>query len=43
MRKWGVVVARQREDCSAPFATGFGIATGIAIMLLAFGPRKPGT
>ena len=32
------VVARQREDCSAPFATGFGIATGIAIMLLAFGP-----
>ena len=32
------VVARQRGDCSAPFATGFGIATGFAIMLLAFGP-----
>ncbi len=32
------IVVRQRGDCSAPIATGFGIATGIAIMLLAFGP-----
>jgi len=32
------VVVRYREDCSAPGLTGFGIATGIAVMLLAFGP-----
>jgi hypothetical protein len=32
------VVTRQREDCSAPFVTGFGISAGIAIMLLSFGP-----
>ncbi len=32
------VMVRQRGDCSAPFATGFGIVTGIAIMLLCFGP-----
>jgi hypothetical protein len=32
------VVVRQRGDCSAPFVTGFGIVTGIAIMLLSFGP-----
>jgi len=32
------IAVRQRGDCSAPIATGFGIATGIAIMLLAFGP-----
>lgn len=32
------VVARQRGDCSAPLETGFGIVTGIAIMLLCFGP-----
>ena len=32
------VVARHRETCSAPAATGFGIATGVAIMLLCFGP-----
>ena len=32
------VVVRRRGDCSAPFATGFGIATGIAIMLMCFGP-----
>lgn len=32
------VIVRRRHDCSAPIATGFGIYTGIAIMLLAFGP-----
>jgi hypothetical protein len=32
------VIVRRRTDCSAPVATGFGIYTGIAIMLLAFGP-----
>lgn len=32
------VVARRRHDCSAPVVTSFGIATGIAIMLLCFGP-----
>ena len=32
------VIARRRNDCSAPVATGFGIASGIAIMLMAFGP-----
>ncbi|MGC2889083.1 MAG: hypothetical protein WB627_08450 [Candidatus Acidiferrum sp.] len=32
------VIVRRRHDCSAPFATSFGIATGIAIMLLSFGP-----
>ncbi|HLW52450.1 MAG TPA: hypothetical protein VKW06_06375 [Candidatus Angelobacter sp.] len=32
------VLARRRNDCSAPVATSFGIATGIAIMLLCFGP-----
>jgi len=32
------VIVRQRGDCSAPFVTGFGIVTGIAIMLLCFGP-----
>lgn len=32
------VIVRHREDCSAPIVTGYGIATGIAVMLLAFGP-----
>jgi hypothetical protein len=32
------VIVRRRQDCSAPAATSFGIATGIAIMLLSFGP-----
>lgn len=32
------IVVRRREDCSAPAATGFGIATGIAVMLMCFGP-----
>jgi hypothetical protein len=32
------VWVRRRGDCSAPIATSFGIVTGIAIMLLSFGP-----
>jgi hypothetical protein len=32
------VIVRRRGDCSAPMVTSFGIATGIAIMLLSFGP-----
>ena len=32
------VWVRRRDDCSAPLATSFGIVTGIAVMLLSFGP-----
>ena len=32
------IVVRARADCTAPGVTAFGITTGIAIMLLAFGP-----
>jgi hypothetical protein len=32
------VIMRRRHDCSAPVVNGFGIASGIAIMLLSFGP-----
>ena len=32
------IIVRSRGDCSAPMVTGYGIATGIAVMLLAFGP-----
>lgn len=32
------VIVRRRHDCSAPVVTSFGIVTGIAIMLLSFGP-----
>jgi hypothetical protein len=32
------IIARRRDECSAPQMTSFGIATGIAIMLLSFGP-----
>jgi len=32
------VIVRRRHDCCAPGITAFGIATGIAIMLLSFGP-----
>jgi hypothetical protein len=31
-------VSRHRNDCCAPFATFWGIATGLTVMLLAFGP-----
>lgn len=31
-------LVRHREDCSAPVATGMGVVTGIAVMLLCFGP-----
>ncbi|MGA3071336.1 MAG: hypothetical protein ABSD43_14105 [Terracidiphilus sp.] len=32
------ILVRRRGDCSAPAATSFGIVTGIAVMLLSFGP-----
>lgn len=32
------VIVRRRHDCCAPMLTGFGITSGIAIMLLSFGP-----
>lgn len=32
------VIVRRRDDCCAPVVTGFGIASGIAVMLLSFGP-----
>jgi hypothetical protein len=32
------VVTRQREDCSAPGVTALGVTTGIAVMLMSFGP-----
>ena len=32
------IIVRRRHDCSAPVVTSFGITSGIAIMLLVFGP-----
>ena len=32
------IVMRRRHDCSAPAVNGYGIAAGISIMLLSFGP-----
>lgn len=32
------VIVRQRPDCCAPIGSFWGIATGLAVMLLAFGP-----
>ena len=32
------VWVRRRDDCSAPGVTAFGLASGIAIMLMSFGP-----
>jgi hypothetical protein len=32
------VMVRRRHDCSAPVVTSFGITTGVAIMLMSFGP-----
>jgi hypothetical protein len=32
------VIVRRRHDCCAPGVTAFGITSGIAIMLLSFGP-----
>jgi hypothetical protein len=32
------VMVRRRHECCAPMVTGFGITSGIAIMLLSFGP-----
>lgn len=32
------LLVRQRNECSAPVVSGFGIVTGIAVMLATFGP-----
>ena len=32
------LIVRQREECTSPMVTSFGIVTGIAVMLMAFGP-----
>jgi hypothetical protein len=32
------IIVRRRHDCCAPIVTSFGIAAGLAIMLLSFGP-----
>ena len=32
------VVCRKRGDCCAPVVTGFGIAAGVAVALMSFGP-----
>ncbi|MGD0293936.1 MAG: hypothetical protein ABSB30_08775 [Terracidiphilus sp.] len=32
------VIVRRRNECTAPIVTSFGIVTGIAVMLLCFGP-----
>ena len=32
------VIVRERDDCSAPAGTFFGICCGISVMLLSFGP-----
>lgn len=32
------VIVRRREDCCAPGLTSMGIATGLAVMLMSFGP-----
>lgn len=32
------IISRQREECCAPGLTLFGLATGISVALLAFGP-----
>ena len=32
------VIARRRDDCCAPLGTFWGIATGISVMMLCFGP-----
>ena len=32
------IIVRNRDDCCAPFATFWGITTGLSIMLLSFGP-----
>ena len=32
------IIVRQRHDCCAPAVTSLGISTGIAVMLMSFGP-----
>ena len=32
------VIVRRRDDCCAPYVTSLGLCTGLAIMLISFGP-----
>jgi hypothetical protein len=32
------LIVRQRHECSAPVFTAFGMATGVAILLMSLGP-----
>lgn len=32
------VIVQRREDCSAPVVTSYGVATGVALMFMSFGP-----
>lgn len=32
------IIVRQRDECCSPALTGVGIYTGIAVMLMSFGP-----
>ena len=32
------LIVRQRNDCTAPWVSGFGVATGIAVLLMSLGP-----
>jgi hypothetical protein len=32
------IIVRRRDDCCAPYATSLGLCTGLAFMLIAFGP-----
>ncbi|HEY0457137.1 MAG TPA: hypothetical protein VGE41_12235, partial [Verrucomicrobiae bacterium] len=32
------IITRSRDECCAPFGTFWGLTTGLAVMLMAFGP-----
>ena len=32
------LIVRQRDECTSPMVTSFGVVTGVAVMLLSFGP-----
>ena len=32
------IIVRHKNDCTAPYVSAYGVASGIAVMLLAFGP-----